>query len=207
MKMKKTLTAVVALALVAAVSVAGTMAYLTKVTGPVTNTFTAGNLGESMNLELWENPVQANAAGEYKKSSEDHVNGNNYEGLLPNSTNDKNPTVTVSDLTTNAYLFIEVVNDASDDIEATVDTKNWTKLEGVQAVTENAEVYAYAVNNGIVNATSKLDVTVLENNQFHVKDFGNDATPNFKALTVKSYICQAAGFENAADAWTKAFKA
>lgn len=210
MKMKKTLTAVVAMALVAAVSVAGTMAYLTQKTGLVTNTFTAGSLGKDMQLELWENPVKADTAGVYHKNGETHVNGNTYDNLLPNSTNDKNPTVTVSNLSTDAYLFIEVVNDETDSIEATVGG-NWNLLK------DNAEggskIYVYAKDGGIVHATKNADVDtplnveVLQGNTFKVKDFTDAKEAKFTDLTVKAYICQAAGFDSAEAAWNGAFGA
>ncbi len=210
MKMKKTLTAVVAMALVAAVSVAGTMAFLTQKTGPVTNTFKAGNLGDGMKLELWENPVELDTKGQYViTNSIDHVDHNEYNQLLPNSTNAKNPTVTVTNLSTDAYLFIEVVNDETDAIEATVGGK-W-KLLNVNPTADNADakVYAYALDDGIVHATDKLDVEVLDGNIFTVKNFTNDtaAQQEFKPLTFKAYICQAAGFTNATEAWNGAFAA
>ncbi len=208
MKMKKTLTAVVALALVAAVSVAGTMAFLTKKTGPVTNTFKAGSLGDNLGLELWENLVELDTKGQYVKKDATHVDGNAYEQLLPNSTNHKNPTVTVTKLTTDAYLFIEVVNDENDAIEATVNDQNWTLLKVKPTADNNtAKVYAYALNNGIVHATNELNVEVLTGNTFKVKDFTNETAKDqtFNDITVKAYICQAAGFADATEAWNGAF--
>ncbi len=204
MKLKKTLTAVVAVALVAAVSVAGTLAYLSKSTGPVTNTFTAGSLGKNMALELKETPVQQGTDGQYTLTSEPPVaQGQKYENVLPGSTNAKDPHVNVTGLTTDAYLFVEVVNN-DPNIIAEVDSTNWTEVPGAVAKTEGAKVYMYKADGKVATGTDLNKVYVLKNNQFKVSDkLTGDVT--FQDIVVKSYICQAAGFTNAADAWAKAF--
>lgn len=204
MKMKKTLTAVVALALVAAVSVAGTMAYLTAQTGEVRNTFTAGSLGADMKLELLETPAQQGTDGQYTLTGETPVaQGQKYENVLPGSTNAKDPHVNVTGLTTDAYLFVEVVNNDSN-IIAEVDSTNWTEVPGATPKTEDAKVYMYKADGKVANGTNLNKVSVLKDDQFKVND---NLTGNvtFQDIVVKSYICQAAGFTNAADAWAKAF--
>lgn len=214
MKMKKTLTAAVAMVLVAAVSVAGTLAYLSAKTEVITNTFTAGNLGENAGIELWETKVEQQTDGHYAfKADGEKVmagEGNAYNNLLPGSTNDKNPTVTVKNLSTDAYVFIEVVNDDADDILADVDTNNWTLMD-VKPTADNsdAKVYCVATNDGIVHASElqagSKDITVLKENKFKVENYDNNHEASMKNITVKAYMCQATGFVSAADAWAKAF--
>ena len=205
MKMKKTLTAVVALALVAAVSVAGTMAYLTDKTGPVTNTFTAGSLGADMKLALLETPAQQGTDGQYTLTDGTPVaNGQEYANVLPGSTNAMDPHVNVTGLTTDAYLFIEVVNDESDAIEASVNTDNWTLMEGVTSKTTDAKVYKYHADGKVANGQTLDKIYVLKDNTFKV---GTTMTNSdeMKPIVVKAYICQAAGFGSAEDAWKGAF--
>ena len=206
MKMKKTLTAAVAMVLVAAVSVAGTLAYLTDKTGPVTNTFTAGKLGEGLKLELWENPVQQNVQGNYEKKDEaKDTDGVEYPNLIPMSDNFKNPTVEVSNLTTEAYLFIKVSNNEAetDAIEATVDTGIWKQI----AVNGNEKVYA--LKAGTINNITNEKYSVLTGNHFTVKDFDANNTQGltFDEIVVNAYICQAQGFKTAEEAWNATFGA
>lgn len=214
MKMKKTLTAVVAMALVAAVSVAGTLAYLKAESQAVKNTFTAGKLGgEDFGITLQETNVKKDVNGQFILG-EGTTQENVYDGVLPNSTNAKDPYVTVNGLDTEAYLFIEVMNDENDLINATVNDTLWKEVAGVKPHVEGAKVYRYK-ETGKVDPSMLGDlakVEVLVDNQFTVKDFTNEqaaapdfAANNLKPITVNAYICQSAGFADATAAWNGAF--
>ena len=87
--MKKTLTMILSLALVAALSIAGTLAYLTDKDNQVTNTFTVG-AGVSINLD----EAKVNPDGTPVDPAE-RVTENTYK-LVPGATYTKDPTVTVT---------------------------------------------------------------------------------------------------------------
>ena len=80
--MKKTLSLLLAFALVIALSVAGTVAYLQD-KDTVTNTFTVGNV----EILLDEAPVEKDTAtGQYVTASGDRIQANTYENLVPGQT-------------------------------------------------------------------------------------------------------------------------
>lgn len=102
--MKKKLTMLLALVLVAGISVAGTLAYLTSTSALVENTFTVGKVA----ITLDEKDV----------ASEDRVLGNEYK-LIPGSKYAKDPTVHVAANSEKSYVFIHVVNGLGDSEQAT----------------------------------------------------------------------------------------
>ncbi len=213
MKMKKTLTAVVALALVAAVSVAGTMAYLTAKTDVVNNTFTAGSLGTDKNLklELLETPVKQDTNGVYVigDDSSATTKENQYLNVMPGTTNYKDPYVNVSNLATDAYLFIEVVN-KDPNITAVVDKDNWTVTEldpTTDGTAKGAKVYMYKTDAFVNSGATLTKVGVLAGNEFTVGNFTEEQAKDltFEPITVKAYMCQAAGFADATAAWNACF--
>ena len=172
--MKKKLTTVLAIVLVVALSVAGTYAYLTDKTGPVVNTFTVGNV----NIDLTEKTT------DYK--------------MVPGTTINKDPKVTVKANSEDCWLFVKVEKSANFDSFLTYDMANgWTKLEeGVfyRPVEAGAADQDFAVlANDTV--TVKPDVT---KDMMDAIDNGTAAKPT---LTFTAYACQADGFTSAAAAW------
>ena len=146
MKARKILVSVAALALVAALSIAGTLAYLTD-KGTVTNTFTVGNIGITLDEAL------VNDEGKAVKKNTDNtltpvdkleeatrVAGNSYH-LLPGHSYTKDPTVTVAAKSEEAYLRILV----------TVD--DMTKLTSAFPQDKNAGYY----NNGVILLEKLVD--------------------------------------------------
>lgn len=88
MKKKTILVAAIAVMLVAALVVGGTLAYFTDKTEAKQNTFTVGNVG----IDLTETAWDANA---------DHT-------LVPGKFYDKNPTITVDANSQDAYVFLKL---------------------------------------------------------------------------------------------------
>lgn len=88
MKKKTILVAAIAVMLVAALVVGGTLAYFTDKTEAKQNTFTVGNVG----IDLTETAWDANA---------DHT-------LVPGKFYDKNPTITVDAGSQDAYVFLKL---------------------------------------------------------------------------------------------------
>lgn len=203
---KKTLTIAIALVLVVALAVGATWAYLTAKTDPVTNTFTVGKLFDQGGaLTLKEHKAVAQTSGEYSyKVNNEEVTGNEYN-LLPSTKIEKDPFVKVTNLKAGAscYLYVEVVaSDVSSVLKYSV-ADTWQLLDGVRGKNGGA-VYVYKTNDGNrvtadVTATGILAGNLVEVNDF---DVNSDATAS---LTFYGYLCQSAGFADAAAAFTECF--
>lgn len=115
--MKKILVLALAALLLVAVSVAGTVAYLTAKTDPVTNTFTTAELGVVLSEtktsdDKWEQP------------------------LLPGETYDKDPKVALTDGSVDAWVFVEIVetnntltsDNSQKKVTCNIDTDNWVQV-------------------------------------------------------------------------------
>lgn len=183
--MKKTLTIILAFALVIAMSVAGTVAYLTS-QDSVTNTFTVGKV----KITLDEAEVDANGA----VTSAERVKANSYK-LIPGHTYTKDPIIHVDASSEKCWLFVKVENgisaieDSTNTIEAQLAAKGWS------AVTGAANVYAY--KESVAGGT---DVPVFGSFQIA----GNADVANYENATVvvTAYAVQADGFNTAEAAWT-----
>lgn len=204
---KKTLTVAIALVLVVALAVGATYAYLTAKTEVVTNTFTAGGAVKQGDLELFEHVANKNADGSYTLDPAKKTDGNAYT-VMPGVDLPKDPTVNVKAASGAYYLFVEVSKGAKvdgDTLAYTVDSSKWIKLN-----IEGREVYAYTADGQtptILNAALS-NVTILANNTITVS--GDVAkigalTADTAKLTFQAYACQAAGFADAAAAFTACF--
>ncbi|MCR5641201.1 MAG: SipW-dependent-type signal peptide-containing protein [Lachnospiraceae bacterium] len=188
MKNGKLVATLGAVALVAAVGVGSTLAYLTDETGTVTNTFTLGNVtfDEDMAGGLAENPVALNEDGKYVISdTEEWVTSNEYEKVTPNETVAKNPTAFVDADSENAWLFVRVSNSADyqaidfdDAFTVVATTANYTDLR----LTEEA------VAGGQYEIFNQVTVADLENGA------------ELDDITIKAALIQAEGV-TAADAY------
>ena len=186
MNAKKIVTAGLALVMVAGISVAGTLAFLTS-SDSVQNTFTVGKVA----ITLDEAPVGADG----KEVAGDRVKANTYK-LMPGHDYDKDPTVHVDASSEAAYLFVKVENgiadieDESNTIADQMDAKGW------DVVATNVYAYEAIVNGGD-------NVTVFET--FKISgDVEGDVLEAYQTanITVTAYAIQADGFSSAADAWS-----
>lgn len=202
--MKKKLLIALAIVLVVAMSVTGTLAYLTANTGAVTNTFTVGKVFDEedsdthKNFELLEHGITGKP-GEYTLTAEE-VSGNEYT-VMPGVNIPKDPFVRVnSPVGVDVYLFVEVVDGTGEQLTVTVDSVKWTKLAGVTG-THGGDVYTLA--SGRLAAGSTLDATyILANNEIAV---ANATIVNPGQVTFYGYLIQAAGFTSAEDAAVTGF--
>ncbi|MBQ1506486.1 MAG: hypothetical protein IIZ48_06935 [Erysipelotrichales bacterium] len=105
-KAKKTVLTVLMALLLVVTSVAGTIAYLTAKSEKVTNTFTVGKVA----ITLDENEVKFNNDGgdKYINDGNKRVTSNEYTRLLPGDIVAKDPTITVSEDSEDAWVFMEV---------------------------------------------------------------------------------------------------
>lgn len=190
--MKKTLTVLLALVLVIAMSVAGTMAYLTS-TDSVTNTFTVGNVAITLN------EAKVNEYGEVEATAAGRVKENTYK-LIPGHSYTKDPIVHVAADSENSWVFVKVTNDISAiiDSEETLDKQilanDWIALTGVDGV------YYQEYTKG----QPDKDLEVF--GSFKITGDANVSNFNGKTIVVNAYAIQKDTFDTAADAWKEVSK-
>lgn len=221
---KKTLTVAIALVLVVALAVGATYAYLTASSGPVKNTFVVGGAVANGDLKLFEHVASKNADGSYTLDPAKETNGNAYT-VMPGVNLPKDPTVTVEKASGEYYLFVEVTKGSGfapvtvgektgTPLSCNVDTANWQPLT-LTGKDANREVYVYCVTGASAIQRAPVEnVAVLKT----IGDTQNTITVNAdndivatltsesaSALTFNAYACQAAGFADAAAAFTACF--
>lgn len=173
---KKTLALVLALTLLVAGVVGGTLAWLTDQTDEVKNTFTVGDI----NIGLAETTT------DYK--------------MVPGNTIAKDPTVTVKANSEACWLFVQVTESANlDDFITYAIATGWTELEaGVyyREVPASAADQTFSVLAGD-GVTVKSDVT---------RTMLETAKTDAPTLTFKAYAIQKDHFATADAAWAEVSK-
>ena len=170
--------------LVAALSIGGTVAWLTATSDPVVNTFTVGDI----NITLSE------------------TTGNSYK-IIPGVDIAKDPKVTVLSGSEDCWLFVKVEETAWPTPRETDGTRKvkytiangWTKLTGVEGVND---VYYRQVSA----STSNTEFSVLANDKVSVSENLTKSEANLittPKLTFTAYAVQQDGVATAADAWGK----
>ena len=175
---KKTLALVLALTLLVAGVVGGTLAWLTDQTAEVKNTFTVGDI----NIGLTETTT------DYK--------------MVPGNTIAKDPTVTVKANSEACWLFVKVTEstDLKDFITYAI-AQGWTALPGVDGVyyrevPASAADQTFSVLAGdAVTVKSDVTRTMLET-----------AKTDAPTLTFKAYAIQKDHFATADAAWAEVSK-
>lgn len=128
----KTMFMILAVVLIVGISVGGTLAWLTATTGPVTNTFTVGDI----NIKLEEHAYNPDTTS--VKLNDTPVTSQTYP-LIPGTTYFKDPTVTVLANSEDCYLFVKFEEDNKNTDVLTytseLDGNGWAKLTGVTGVT------------------------------------------------------------------------
>lgn len=172
---KKILALVLALTLLVAGVVGGTLAWLTDRTAEVKNTFTVGDI----NIGLTE------TTADYK--------------MVPGNTIAKDPTVTVKANSEACWLFVQVTKSENLDTFITYAiAEGWTALPGVDGVyyrevpaSAADQTFSVLADNAV---TVNSDVT---KEMLTAKDFANPT------LTFKAYAVQKDNVASASDAWAK----
>lgn len=173
---KKTLALVLALTLLVAGVVGGTLAWLTDRTAEVKNTFTVGDI----NIDLTE------TTRDYK--------------MVPGNKLDKDPTVTVKAESEACWLFVKVTESENLDTFITYAiAEGWTELQdGVyyREVPASAADQTFSVlTDDAVTVKSDVTRTMLET-----------AKTDAPTLTFKAYAIQKDHFATAAAAWAEVSK-
>ena len=207
-----------------AVSVLGTLAYLTD-KDTVTNTFTVGSVG----LELDEADVKTD--GSYETNHDDRVKANEYH-LLPGHTYYKDPTVTVEAGSEDAYvrMIVKVENIdqlklalpkegntaeyyAEDEVfllqmlcvnekrECTWNPDIWQIVDDAEA--QKKGIYEFRYKEVVEKSETK---TVLPDLFTHITvpgEINNEHLEYLKdvKIVVNAHAIQADGFEKADEAW------
>ena len=172
--------------LLVAVSVLGTMAYLTSKTQVITNTFTVGDI----NIELTETKPESKQAK-----------------IIPGVDIEKDPKVTVKKDSEACWLFVEVKEEGTfvaNKVTYSI-ADGWTALPGVDgvyyrevaAVTADTDFYVLKGNE-----TYKYGVVIVSDEL--AKDEVDTITDgNQPKLTFTAYAVQKEGIDTAAAAWEK----
>lgn len=197
---KRVLLTVLAMMLVCALSVAGTLALLTAYTPAVTNTFVA-SVGQNEkfvdNFEIKEYQATADTKGNYTLDTAVEVDSNTYT-VVPGVTLPKDAFVKLSRTnTTPAYLFIEVDNNLDTSVfSMSVNTTVWGKLDGVTGK-NGGDIYVL----GTATAPTVLGAVTAADGVYHIiagnkvtVDNTNDlkiTTSTANTIKFYAYICQA----------------
>ena len=166
--------------LLVAVSVLGTMAYLTSETQVITNTFTVGDI----NIALTETKPESKQAK-----------------IIPGVDIEKDPKVTVKKDSEACWLFFEVKEEGT----FVANKVTYSIADGWTALTDNPGVYYREV--GAVTFDTSFDI--LKNNKVTVSDtltkadVNNITAENQPKLTFTAYAVQREGIDTATDAWAK----
>ena len=182
----KTLVALLSLVLLLGCSLGGTLAWLADSTGPVTNTFTVGDV----NIEL------------------DETTGTNYK-IVPGVNIAKDPKVTVEANSEACWLFVKVVEanwPTFTESDGTTTTRKvnyaiangWTPLDNVPDVyyrevsaSDKAQEF-YVLADNTVTVSSTLTKGEVQ---------GIGTGENAPTLTFTAYAVQQEGVADAAAAW------
>ena len=163
MKSKKTLLIAMSVALVLAIAIGGTLAFLQDVSNPVENKFN-------------DNKVTVALA---------ETTGGDYE-IVPGATVDKDPKVTVNN-TLDAYAFVKVKDETGNKVNWTI-ADGWTLLDGTGTPANPDKVYYRLVTK---NADPKT-FDVLKDNKvsFNSTLTNASATDVDEKLTFTAYAIQ-----------------
>lgn len=203
--MKKVLTIIISIALVAAVAVGGTLAYLSSTASDteLTNTFTTTTPGSKLDITLFEHEVDKDTGRNL--TGAEWVTKNNYP-IIPGAIMDKDPTVTVKANSSPCYVFVYVKDDATLNGKNAADigqiNSNWV------AVDDDSYPGLYAYKSGDVVPTSTADevlpavfTSITINKDLTVADTAH--TPQGE-ISVKAYAYQASAGVTYDDAKTAA---
>lgn len=194
MKMKNFLMGGMALALVACVSIGGTLAYFTAKDDAVENTFSfaGGGTGNAITVNLYEEQPTAVADESISGNAE---SGWSYSNVVPGQLLNKAPEVDV-DTDVASYVFVRVtagnvtVKDLPTNEDASQSGAKWTKLTGVE------NVYYKTVDKSDTEqelGTLFTQVQVPEGN----------GTETLNPVKIEVAAIQSNGFTDANDAYTK----
>lgn len=203
-KNKKMFTMVGSLALVGAVAVGATLAYLSDNTGTITNTFTLGN---DIEIKLDETDI-TNPTGPRTET------GNEYLDMQSGVPKTKDPMTTVIANSNDCYVFMKVEGaqkfidhdvdgDGAGDFEILGWSNQWKKVLNTNATNTDLDASkdGYYVYNGIVEESTadtplpKLFTEIMMSDDVkEFKEVAQGESLNPDDIKITSYAIQVAGF-------------
>ena len=204
MKKTKLLTTLGAVALIGAIGVGSTFAYLSATTQTVTNTFTVGNVSFEGGLEggLTESLVKRGTDGKYVDADEAgvwSVKENEYKNLVAGEDLYKDPTVHIAANSEDCWVYAKIVN-TNPDLTITY-SDDWkdvtTAYKAAKKITGDIGYVVYAKEAKVVKSDKVTNSTIFTNVKVGDTVTG---TTTFKPITVKACAVQAAGFASYTDA-------
>ena len=202
MKNTKLVATLGAVALVAAVGLGSTLAYLTDTTDTVTNTFTFGNVTFDLDGGLRESEVvrdtdtTSDTYGQYIDNDGDDWTVDDTQGytdLYPGETVFKDPTVLLDSDSNDAWVFAKVVYDKE---QFSINySANWAVIDTLSTDDYDFVAKTDAVMAGGDNSTIFTDVTVSE---------GVELDDELNPITITAAAVQSIGFADSAAAQSEA---
>lgn len=205
MKNKKLLKMGATLALVGAIGVGGTLAYLSSSTNNLVNKFTFTDQG--INMDIHEQLVSKLSDGSevdnnrFFASTDTTGLGQDYGKVLPNQTIKKDPTVRIEAGSINCYVIVAVTNANGDNLTYDYNSDNWEllNLDDYTGMAANTlyYLYQYEENGEIENV-----VKTSPNNQdleevFSVVHVGNiNESVDFENIVIKAAASQSDNFSH-----------
>lgn len=187
----KVMLVILAVMLVAGISVGGTLAWITAKSSAVVNTFTYGDI----NITLQEHHLKADGT----LDQDEEVQENAYK-FIPGVNLNKDPFVTVEAGSEACWLFVKVVETdwpETEKISYSVNTANneWNALNGVAGVYYREVAASDADQDFYVLAGNKITVANTLT-KTEIEAFADTAQ-----LTFTAYAVQKEGMADAAAAW------
>jgi len=215
--MKKKFLMALSLVLVAAVSIGGTLAYLTTKTETITNTFTVGKIAMTLDeVKIGEDgAIVKDASGKEVRTSE----GNSYK-VYPGALLDKDPTVTIAAGSESCYVRMKVEltpSKALDDVFDAAggpanmgaifkeyDATTWKCVSITENADETIRTFIFEYKETVPYSDEATELPALFKQMQIPTNLGSDHLKNLENFTisVSAYAIQSAGFEdNSAAAW------
>lgn len=211
-KITKILCLVMGAILLVTGSVAVTLAYLQDLTQTVTNTMTAGKV----DIKLDE--AKVNAKGVAPDKTDRTEDGNTYK-LIPGSTYDKDPVVTVLKGSESSWVFfgiaidtkVSAVLDSSKNVIASqLSTNKWKELKNA----DNSAVFYTDTDNTkykIYYYETKVDASAADKplttfTKFSVSTTADVSKADKATIKVKAFAVQSENLSTPLAAWDGAFK-
>lgn len=201
MKKKKLVIAITSVALLAAVAVGGTFAYLTAKPAKKTNTFTMGAaLTGELKEVTWDNDPFTDETSNIPEAELGKTLAQNF---VPGRVIPKDPTVKNTSTGTNAYVAVKIsyTNDDDQYAQSAADIMKFADINWNENWTFNDD-HTIAYYNFIVDAgdpTEPLFTNVT------IKEDATDTDMKNFNIEIEAYLVQAEGFDNAEAALTAAF--
>ena len=198
--MKKKLTIVVSLLLVMALSIGGTLAYLTAKTDAIENTFTIGDITLELKEYIDDPDVDGVPAGE-EGWLEATTDAQKKFKVVPGGTASKKPVATIGAGSENCYLYVLVTNNVKvtyeekETVVASVNMgANWVEVP----TAGDATLYRY--NSTVTTSTDPQDFTVFDTVTYSGAEITAENFDQINAedvITVDAFAHQAANVDTA----------